>query len=303
MRILINEGLQADAVDILKGFGYEVINKKHDYNELTDIIQTVDVLIVKSQTRVDKKLISKGRSGLLKIILRAGVGVDNIDVDYANQLGIKVLNTPNASTDSVAELALGHLLVLARNIHKSVITLRQGQWNKAEYLGTEIKGKTLGIIGFGRIGKCLAKKADALGMKIIYNDLYDFGDIDVPGVYHDLKDLLPKADFISIHTPYLPKPLIAEEEFKLMKPSAYILNIARGGVIDEDALLVALDNNYIKGAAIDVFLNEPHPNEKICNHPNISVTPHLGGSTHEAFYRVGMEITQILEPVQRKNAI
>ena len=303
MRILINEGLQADAIDILKGFGYEIINQKYDYDALMDIIQTVDVLIVKSHTRVDRKLLAKGHNGLLKMVVRAGVGTDNIDMDYANQLRIEVYNTPNASTDSVAELALGHLLVLARNINKSIVSLRDGQWNKAAYLGTEIKGKTLGIIGFGRIGKCLAKKADALGMNIIYNDLYDFGNIDVPGTYHDLKDLLPKADFISIHTPYLPEPLIKEEEFILMKPSAYIINAARGGVIDENALLTALDNDYIKGAAIDVFLNEPHPNERICNHPNVSVTPHLGGSTHEAFYRIGMEITQILQPIQRKNVI
>ena len=167
MRILINEGLQADAIDILKGFGYEIINQKYDYDALMDIIQTVDVLIVKSHTRVDRKLLAKGHNGLLKMVVRAGVGTDNIDMDYANQLRIEVYNTPNASTDSVAELALGHLLVLARNINKSIVSLRNGQWNKAAYLGTEIKGKTLGIIGFGRIGKCLAKKADALGMNII----------------------------------------------------------------------------------------------------------------------------------------
>ena len=303
MKILINEGLNADAIDILKEYGFEIINNKFTYEELLPIIGNFDVLIVKSHTKVNKELLDQGKQGLLKMIIRAGVGTDNIDINHADRLGIEICNTPTASTNSVAELAIGHLIVLARNINKSIVSLRSNEWNKAEYLGTEISGKTLGIIGFGRIGKCLAKKADALGMKIIYNDLYNFGNINVPGTYHALYDLLSEADFVSIHTPYLQNPIITEAEFKIMKPTAYLINIARGGVVDEEALINALNDNDIKGAAIDVFLNEPCPDPRICKHPNISVTPHLGGSTQEAFERIGQEITELLYPMKIKEAI
>lgn len=292
MRILANDGLDKKAVGKFIEEGIYVDTKHYEKDELKDIIKNFEVLIIRSATTIDKEFIDLAKTKKLKLIIRAGVGLDNIDVDYAEKNGITVTNTPNASSNSVAELVLGHMISLARYITISNITLRDGQWNKKIYTGTEISGKTFGIIGFGRIGKALAKKASALGMNVIFYDKYYKNDDNFP--YLPFEEVLKRADFISLHVPSTEKPIIGEEEFKLMKDGVFLVNAARGGAIDEDCLIQALNTDKLAGAGIDVFMEEPKPKAALCNHPKVSVTPHIGAATKEAQMRIGEEIIDIV---------
>ena len=302
MKILANDGLDKNAVEALIKDGIIVDANHYEKQELYNIIKDFDILIVRSATKVDKELINRAKKTRLKLVIRAGVGLDNIDVDYAEKNGIEVRNTPNSSCNSVAELVLGHMIGLARYITIANITLREGKWNKNAYMGTELSGKTFGIIGFGRIGKAIAIKATALGMNVIFYDKYYKND-DV-FEYVEFEELLRKADFISLHVPGLDKALIGEAEFKLMKDGVFLINAARGGVIDENALLQALNTDKVAGAGIDVFTQEPKPNQDLCNHPKVSVTPHIGAATQEAQKRIGEEIIDIIkEFYNNKNAI
>lgn len=302
MRVLANDGLDKNAVKALIKDGIIVDSNHYEKKELYNIIKDFDILIVRSATKVDKEFIDKAKKTSLKLVIRAGVGLDNIDVDYAEKNGIEVRNTPNSSCNSVAELVLGHMIGLARYITIANITLREGKWNKNAYMGTELSGKTFGIIGFGRIGKAIAIKATALGMNVIFYDKYYKND-DV-FEYVEFEELLRKADFISLHVPGLDKALIGEAEFKLMKDGVFLINAARGGVIDENALLQALNTDKVAGAGIDVFTQEPKPNQDLCNHPKVSVTPHIGAATQEAQKRIGEEIIDIIkEFYNNKNAI
>ncbi len=302
MRVLANDGLDKNAVKALIKDGIIVDSNHYEKQELYNIIKDFDILIVRSATKVDKEFIDKAKKTSLKLVIRAGVGLDNIDVDYAEKNGIEVRNTPNSSCNSVAELVLGHMIGLARYITIANITLREGKWNKNAYMGTELSGKTFGIIGFGRIGKAIAIKATALGMNVIFYDKYYKND-DV-FEYVEFEELLRKADFISLHVPGLDKALIGEAEFKLMKDGVFLINAARGGVIDENALLQALNTDKVAGAGIDVFTQEPKPNQDLCNHPKVSVTPHIGAATQEAQKRIGEEIIDIImEFYNNKNAI
>ena len=214
-------------------------------------------------------------------MIRAGVGIDNIDLDYAKKVGIKVSNTPDASSDSVAELALGHMFSVARYIAVANYTMRNGQWNKKQYKGSEIAGKILGIIGMGRIGKALAGKAEALGMKIIYADVLGKQD-NLAYEFMDLDNLLKVSDYVSLHVP------------SMMKEGAVIINCARGKVVDEEALLEGLNSGKLAGAGIDVFEQEPSKNTELINHERVSVTPHIGASTKEAQERIGKEVAAIV---------
>lgn len=296
LRILANDGLEASAVEALQAKGFKVETKHHPLPELKEIIQNYDVLVVRSATKVRAEVIDAAAGGKLKLVIRAGVGVDNIDVEYAMENGIEVHNTPNASSASVAELALGHMFTLARHLHHANVTMKQGQWNKKEYQGIELAGKTLGLIGFGRIAKVLAKKALALGMKVVYSDMHgpfvDFPEFEDVG----LETLLKESDFISLHIPFTPEigAVIGEKELKLMKKTAYLINAARGGVVDEAALVAALDAGEIAGAALDVFEDEPTKNESVLNHPKISLTPHIGAATDEAQERIGAEVVHTI---------
>jgi len=292
MRILANDGLDKDAIQILRERNIEVDTNHYEKEELFKVIKDYDVMIVRSATKAYKDFIDAAKGTNLKLIIRAGVGLDNIDVEYATENGITVKNTPNSSANAVAELVLGHMLCLARFIAISNVTMRDGQWNKKAYNGIEISGKTLGIIGFGRIGKALAKKAAALGMKVIFYDAYVLNDNNFK--YVTFEEILKKADFISLHVPNTGKPLIGKEEFEIMKENMFIINAARGGVIDEAALLEALNTNKVAGVALDVFEEEPAPNCDICNHPKVSVTPHIGAATKEAQERIGEEVIDIV---------
>lgn len=295
LRILISDGMEKEAVSRLKEMNLDVVEKHYEKEELLEEIKNYDVLIVRSNTKVKKDVIDAACvTGKLKLIIRGGVGLDNIDVAYAMENGIEVKNTPNASSISVAELAIGHMFNLARFIHNSNVTMRQGQWNKKAYEGIEILNKTLGVIGFGRIGKETADKANALGMKVVYTNRR--GEIEGSKyTYLPMDELLRTSDFISIHIPHSgDKAVIGKREIEIMKDGAYIINCARGGVVDEDALLEALNNNKLAGAAIDVFAEEPTKNNSLLNHDKVSCTPHIGASTKEAQSRIGDEIVEII---------
>lgn len=295
-KILVSDGLQKNAINELIKLGFSVTDEHYDKSLLGEKLKEFDALVVRSATKVTKEVLEKASGGKLKLIIRAGVGIDNIDIYSAQEQGITVKNTPNASSDSVAELALAHMFAVARFIGTSNYTMRNGEWNKKKYEGIEISGKTLGIVGMGRIGKSLANKATALGMNVVYNDIFGKQD-DVKYEFLELNDLLRKSDFISLHVPYDKEngTLIKKEELSLMKDGAYIINCARGKVVDEEALLEALDSGKIAGAGIDVFEVEPNTNEILVNHPRVSCTPHIGASTMEAQDRIGEEVVSVIK--------
>lgn len=294
-RILVTDGMDKKAAQILKDMGHELIEQYFEPEELKEQIKNVDVIIVRSATKVRKPIIDAAlETKNLKLIIRAGVGLDNIDVTYAMERGITVNNTPMASSASVAELAIGHMFALARHIHISNVTMRKGEWNKKAYKGIELNGKTLGLIGFGRIAMETAKKAHALGMKIIYTDLTGAKEGYDEYTFVSMDELLKQSDFISLHIPFIKEvgAVLKEEEFNKMKDGVYLVNCARGGVVKEEALLNALESGKVAAAAIDVFEEEPTKNERLYTHDRVSVTPHIGASTKEAQSRIGEEIVE-----------
>lgn len=295
-RILASDGLQEKAIKNLIELGFEVENKHYDKEVLGEVLKDFDALVVRSATKVTKEVIEATNGGKLKLVVRAGVGIDNIDLAAASKAGIEVRNTPNASSDSVAELALAHMFAVARFVGTSNYTMRNGEWNKKKYEGVEISGKTLGIIGMGRIGRALANKATALGMTVVYNDMFGKQD-DLAYDFLELNDLLKVSDFISLHVPYDKNAgaLIGQEQLNIMKDGSYIINCARGKVVDEAALLEALNSGKIAGAGIDVFEIEPNTNETLVNHPRVSCTPHIGASTLEAQDRIGDEVVSVIK--------
>lgn len=296
VRILVADGMEQAAIKDLKDSGFEVVEQFYEVEELKQQIKEFDVIVVRSATKVREPIIDSAlETGRLKLIIRGGVGVDNIDVEYAKRNGITVANTPNASSASVAELAIGHMFCIARYMHIANHTMRQGKWEKKHYEGIELAGKNLGLIGYGRIAKETAKKAMALGMKVVYtNRSGDKNDPDFK--YVTMDELLANSDFISLHIPgSKDKPVIGEAEFAKMKDGVFIVNAARGGVVCEDALIKALDSGKVAAAALDVFVDEPTKNEAIYTHPKISLTPHIGASTAEAQLRIGEEIVSIIK--------
>lgn len=295
MKVLANDGLEISAINEIKKNGIYIETNHLDKEELIENIKNYDVLVVRSNTKVTSDVLEVGAKGNLKLVIRAGVGIDNIDLDYAKKVGIKVSNTPDASSDSVAELALGHMFSVARYIAVANYTMRNGQWNKKQYKGSEIAGKILGIIGMGRIGKALAGKAEALGMKIIYADVLGKQD-NLAYEFMDLDNLLKVSDYVSLHVPYDKDKgaLISSREISMMKDGAVIINCSRGKVVDEEALLEGLNSGKLAGAGIDVFEQEPSKNTELINHERVSVTPHIGASTKEAQERIGKEVAAIV---------
>ena len=295
-RILSTDGMAKSAAQKLKELGHEVVEEFYEPEVLAEKVKDFDALIVRSATKVRVPIIDAAASaGRLKIIIRGGVGVDNIDVDYAVGKGIAVANTPNASSASVAELAIAHILALSRFVAIANVTMRNGQWEKKAYKGVELTGKTLGVFGMGRIGRETAKRAQALGMKVIYTERVPIDGVSYERV--ELDELLTRSDFISLHIPATKgqPPLVNAEFIAKMKNGAYIINTARGALIDEDALCDALDCGKLAGAGLDVFCEEPCKNERLINHPKVSLTPHIGGTTKEAQDRIGEEIVEIIK--------
>ncbi len=302
MKILVSDGIEAIGAEILKNAGFEVIEKKYSPEELVQNIKDYNAIIVRSATKVTKEVIDAGVN--LKVIARGGVGLDNIDVNYAKEKGIPVLNTPGASSISVAELAIAHMFALARFINVSKMEMMEGKWPKKEYShGFELTGKTLGLIGLGNIGKETAKRAIGLFMKVIAYDPYVTStDLNVQLVSKE--ELLKQSDIISLHIPFNKSEgaSITKNEFELMKDGVIIINCARGGVVDENDLLEALNSGKVKAAGIDVFVNEPTTEAQmnLIKHPRVSVTPHIGASTDEAQERVGQEIAEKVVEVLKK---
>ncbi|GGE17912.1 D-2-hydroxyacid dehydrogenase [Psychroflexus salis] len=313
MKILANDGISQSGVDLLEKNGHEIILTKVAQEQLEHYINThlVDAILVRSATKVRKDLIEACPS--LKLIGRGGVGLDNIDVAYAKSKGLKVINTPAASSESVAELVLAHMLSGARQLNKSNREMplegdsKFKELKKAYAKGIELSGKTLGIIGIGRIGQTLAKKAIGLGMKVVVTDQF-IDTVDVELDFFDgqkisfnlksisLDALLKQADFVSLHVPAQKDYILGAKEFEMMKNTAAIVNTARGGVVDEKALLEALKDKKLGFAALDVFEEEPTPPIKLLMCPDLSLSPHIGGATLEAQDRIGTELAeQIIE--------
>ena len=308
MRVHANDGIAASAKAALIEEGFAVSTESIAQDQLAQYIndQKVDVLLVRSATKVRKDLIDICPG--LKLIGRGGVGLDNIDVSYANSKGIPVINTPASSSISVAELVMAHLFSLMRNLHKANRRMpTEGRTAfkdlKKEYeKGFEVRGKTLGVIGFGRIGQWTARYALGCGMRVIYVDSHATAEaiemeiggsvVRVPVKMVELKELMEQADAISLHVPAQKdgQPVIGAEELSWVKPGAVLINTARGGSIDEDALLSALKDGRIRGAALDVYTNEPEPRADILAQANLSLTPHIGAATAEAQGRVGDEL-------------
>ncbi|MDC4252127.1 D-2-hydroxyacid dehydrogenase [Clostridium perfringens] len=295
LRILLNDGLDKKAISNLELLGFDVDTNHYDIEDLKEKIKEVDCIVIRSATKIRRELIDEAiKGGKLKLIIRGGVGVDNIDVQYAEQNGIKVRNTPNASSSSVAEIILAHMFSLARFLNQSNITMKAGLWKKKDYVGVELEGKTLGIIGMGRIGSELAKKCTALGMKIIYFDLMDIKNIDNNYRKVEFDELLRKSDFISINISGT-KSIIGSEELKKVKKGAFIINTSRGKALDEEAIITSLNDGTLGGVGLDVFLEEPSKNLELMNHPKVSLTPHIGASTKEAQMKIGEEVIEIIK--------
>jgi D-3-phosphoglycerate dehydrogenase / 2-oxoglutarate reductase len=285
IKILVSDKIADEGIKTLQEEGYQVTRgwdiPKPD---LPKIIGEYDVLIVRSATKVKGELLDNAKK--LKVIGRAGEGLDNVDYERARQMGITLVNTPHVSYISVSELTIGHMIALARNIVQSTLTLRDGKWEKEKLMGTELNGKTLGVIGCGYIGKDVERLALALGMKVIVVEECVY-DRFVP-----LTDMLPQADFITIHVPLTPKTrhLLSTKEFDLMKKGVRIIDCSRGSVIDQEALYQALISGKVAGAALDVFEEEPPKNNKLLTLPNVIATPHMGAQTFEAQHRASIQI-------------
>ena len=295
LRILASDGIESSAEKALTALGFEVTQQFYNEDELPAKAAEYDVVVVRSATKIRKPTIDSAvKTGKLKLVVRGGVGVDNIDVAYAKEKGIDVRNTPNASSAAVAELVIGHMFSLSRFIYAANVTMRDGKWEKKHYEGIELAGKTLGLIGMGRIAHCAAKMASGLGMKVIYNKRSGSSPDYDPFTYVPIDELYAKSDFISLHIPKADSPLINAETISKMKDGVFIINTARANCIDTTQLLSALDSGKIAGAALDVFDEEPTKDERVYKHPKISMTPHLGGSTIEAQQRIGEDIVSII---------
>jgi D-3-phosphoglycerate dehydrogenase len=300
MKVLVCDSISPRAVERMRKACLEVdVNDKITPEELLQVIGGYDAMVVRSRTKVRKPVIDAAKN--LKVVVRGGVGVDNIDVDYAQAKGVKIMNTPGASTHSVAELTIAYLFALARPIVQATASMREGQWEKAKFEGIEVQGKVLGIIGMGRIGMAVANRAAALGMIVLGYDSRTIGPAPFMQMV-ELDELIARADFISLHIPLTESShhLINAEMIGKMKDKVRIVDCARGGVIDEDALYEAIRAGKVAGAALDVFENEPLSDRKLFDLPQVIGSPHIGASTHEATARIGDEVADILITVNQE---
>ena len=306
IRILINDGIHPDGKKKLEEAGYEVSTTKVEQENLMSELPAYNAIVVRSATKVRTDLINNCPN--LKVIARGGVGLDNIDVDHAKSKDINVINTPAASSEAVAELAFGHIFTLSRFIHDANRQMPVSgstdfkALKKSYSKGTQLRGKTLGVIGCGRIGQETARIGAALGMKVLAVDPYvDQVEIDLKIIASeqplkvtlktvDMDTMLSNSDYISMHIPFTGKAVLSSEEMSKMKDGVVIVNCARGGTLDENALLSALESGKVAAAGLDVFETEPSPNPKILAHPKISLTPHIGASTMEAQRNIGLEL-------------
>jgi len=309
IKILANDGIDPIGKKLLEEAGFVVDTQTIPQNELAEALLNYDAITVRSATKVRKELIDACPN--IRLIGRGGVGMDNIDVAYAQSKGVAVVNTPAASSLSVAELVFSHLFTGVRFLYDSNRKMplegdtKFNDLKKAYAKGIELRGKTIGIIGFGRIGRETAKVALGLGMNVLAYDLNQFDghiqlnfqgnvNVAVPIKSVSLADVISNSDFISLHTPFADQPILGEKEFAAMKNGVGIVNCSRGGIVDEQALLNALDSGKVAFAGLDVFDNEPSPLKSILSHPRVSLTPHIGASTNEAQERVGTELANLI---------
>jgi D-3-phosphoglycerate dehydrogenase len=309
IKILANDGIDPAGKALLEAAGFIVDTQNIPQDELPAKLGGYDAITVRSATKVRKALIDAVPS--LKLIGRGGVGMDNIDVEYAKEKGVAVYNTPASSSLSVAELVFGHLFTGVRFLQDANRKMpvegatKFNDLKKAYAKGAELRGTTIGILGFGRIGREVAKVAIGLGMDVLAYDLFPFnpeveltlgGGIQVKAAVKvaTKEEVIANSDFISIHTPFTDKPVLGAEEFAQMKKGVAVVNCSRGGTIDELALIEALNSGQVSFAGLDVFDNEPTPRQEILTHPKISLTPHIGASTNEAQERIGVELANLI---------
>ena len=293
MKVLICDKTEKEYIEQMRAAGL-IVDVRDDITpeELLNVLPAYDGMVVRSRTKVRQPLIDACPN--LKVIARGGAGLDTIDHEYAKSKGIVVMNTPNANSFSVAELAIGYMFMLARSLYKATSTMKAEKWDKKSFEGDEIGGKTLGLIGLGNIGRETAKRASALGMKVVGYDPYVKEAEGIQLV--TLDELLAQADYISFHLPKTKEStnMIDAEQFAKMKTGVRIINCARGGIINEDALYEALTNGKVAGAALDVFAEEPPTDWKLLKLDNVIASPHIGAATKEAQARVGAEVAQKL---------
>ncbi len=293
MKILVCDKTEADAIEKMRAAGLTVdTNFEITPEELPKVLPAYDGMVVRSRTKVRQPLIDLCPN--LKVIVRGGVGLDTIDADYARSKGITVMNTPKASSASVAELAVGYMFALARSIYKATSTMKSEKWEKKSFEGDELGGKTLGLIGIGNIGKEVARRAGALGMTVVAYDPYIKATEGARLV--SLDELLAQADYISLHLPKTQESagMIGKAQFEKMKTGVRIINCARGGIVNEAALYEALTSGKVAGAVVDVFAEEPPTNWQLLKLDNVIGSPHIGAATKEAQGRVGAEVAEKL---------
>ncbi len=289
-RVLVADGIEESAMAEIKAAGLEVVVRNKETDGPIEVqIKGFDCVVVRSATKITRDVIEAADK--LKLVVRAGVGLDNVDQEAAKEKGIDVQNTPEAPTVSVAEMVFSAMFAMARNITQADSSMKDERWEKKKLTGTELWTKTLGVVGFGRIGCEVAKRAKAFDMEVLAYDVLDINQIcmELGAKRTDFEDLVRKSDYITIHVPLVPKTrgMFGEKEFAMMKKTAFLVNTARGGVVDEKALLRALNEDKIAGAALDVFENEPPLDWELVKHPRLVATPHLASSTIEAQVRVG----------------
>lgn len=294
MKILVCDKTESEAIEKMRAAGLDV-DTRFDITpeELPGVLPAYDGMVVRSRTKVRQPLIEVCPN--LKVIVRGGVGLDTIDVEFARSRGVAVMNTPLASSDSVAELTIGYMFALARSLYQATSSMKAEKWDKKSFEGDEIGGKTLGLIGIGNIGKAVASRASALGMKVIAFDPY-VKSVEGIELVQTLDELLEKAHYISLHLPKTKESagMIGKAQFEKMKNGVRIVNCARGGIVDEEALFEALSSGKVAGAALDVFSEEPPTDWKLIKLPNVIGSPHIGAATKEAQGRVGAEVADIL---------
>lgn len=291
MKIIVCDKTEKEAIEMMRAAGLEVdVRDDITPEELVQVLNGYDGMVVRSRTKVKKPLIDAAPN--LKVIVRGGVGLDTIDVEHARSKGITVMNTPQASSASVAELAIGYMLALARAIVPATDSMRAGKWEKKKFEGVEIGGKVLGVVGIGNIGKEVAKRAQALGMTVLAYDPYVTNANGYELV--TLDEVFARSDYITFHLPFTPETanMVGAEQFAQMKDGVRIINCARGGIIDEDALYEAITSGKVAGAALDVFATEPLEGHKLFSLPQVIGSPHVGAATKEAQGRIGDEVAE-----------
>lgn len=308
-KVLVTEAIAEDGLEVLRQSAEVDFQPNLKFEEVLEVIPNYDALVVRSSTKVTEQVIEAGKR--LKVVARAGVGVDNIDVTAATRRGVVVVNAPGGSTTAAAEHSIAMMLSLARHIPHADASLRAGKWQRQEFMGTEVRHKTLGVIGLGKIGTEVARRAQGLEMKVLAFDPFATEDLarHLGVELVSLDDLLRRSDFITVHTPLTEatRNLIGARELAIMKPRACVINCARGGIIDEEALLAALNEGRIEGAALDVFTEEPLGKSPLLDCKRVILTPHLGAMTHEAQVSVAVDIAQevitVLEGGQPRYAV